>query len=258
MLRTYKLGEADQIVVLFGRSSGQIRAVAKGIRRTTSRFGARLAPFNLVDLQLYRGRNLDTVTQAQIISAYSAPLASDYDAFTGAKIVVETIQKLTEGVEGLGDSYFRLLHGALGALAARRHPVSLSTASFLLRIMKESGWEPILEECAQCGAHPTHCHFAVEAGGLACYDCAPSGAPELSEAGRLQLVALMEGNWAHAEKLPHYSWDEASRMAGLWTQWHLEQRLKSLPFLSTTDRAFLSTTDRAFLSTTDWVPINKR
>ena len=56
ILRTYKLGEADRIVVILTRAHGQVRAVAKGVRRTTSRFGARLEPFSMVDLQLHRGR----------------------------------------------------------------------------------------------------------------------------------------------------------------------------------------------------------
>ena len=61
VLRTYKLGEADRLLVLLTRQHGQVRAVAKGVARTNSRFGGRLQPFNLVDLQLHKGRNLDTV-----------------------------------------------------------------------------------------------------------------------------------------------------------------------------------------------------
>ena len=58
VVRTYKLGEADRIVVLFTRDRGKVRAVAKGVRKTTSRFGARLEPFSHVALQLYEGRDL--------------------------------------------------------------------------------------------------------------------------------------------------------------------------------------------------------
>lgn len=232
VLRTYKLGEADRIIILYGRASGQIRAVAKGVRRTTSRFGARLAPFNLVDIQLHRGRNLDTVTQVETLAAYSSPLGADYDAFTGAKIVVEVTQKLTEGIAHPEEEYFALLHGVLGALSARRHPVSLSTASFLFRIMKESGWEPALGACSQCGGQEELHLFAAESGGAVCEDCAPRSAVRVSEDGMRQVSALLEGNWQEAENLPRVSWDEVGHLAGAWTQWHLEQRLRSLPFLS--------------------------
>ena len=64
VLRTQKLGEADRIITLLTRRSGRVRAVAKGVRRTSSRFGSRLEPFTHVDLQIAEGRSLDVVTQA--------------------------------------------------------------------------------------------------------------------------------------------------------------------------------------------------
>ena len=73
VLRTHKLGEADRIITLLTRQHGRVRAVAKGVRRTTSRFGSRLEPFTHVDLQLAEGRNLDVVTQAETLDAVRAP-----------------------------------------------------------------------------------------------------------------------------------------------------------------------------------------
>ena len=73
VLRTHKLGEADRIITLLTRQHGRVRAVAKGVRRTTSRFGSRLEPFTHVDLQLAEGRNLDIVTQAETIDAVLRP-----------------------------------------------------------------------------------------------------------------------------------------------------------------------------------------
>lgn len=231
VLRTYKLGEADRIVVLLGSDTGQIRAVAKGVRRTTSKFGARLDPFNLVDVQLHRGRNLDTVMQADLATGYASALGADYEAFTGAKVVVEAVQKLTDGVSEADPAYFPLLHGALASLATRRHPVELITASFLLRIMRESGWEPTLGICGVCGRTGDHRSFSPQAGGTVCDDCVPPAAVELSADALAQLGALLRGDWEAAQALPRSSWDEVARVAGTWTQWHLEQRLKSLPFL---------------------------
>ncbi|BDZ46654.1 hypothetical protein GCM10025866_25630 [Naasia aerilata] len=97
MLRTHKLGEADRIVTLLSRQHGKIRAVAKGVRRTSSKFGARLEPFMVVDVQLYEGRSLDTITQAESLASYGADIAADYGAFTAANVMVETADKLTEG-----------------------------------------------------------------------------------------------------------------------------------------------------------------
>src|SRR5665647_2383871 len=81
VLRAQKLGEADRIVTLLTRQRGKVRAVAKGVRRTKSRFGARLEPFMVVDVQLYEGRSLDTVTQAETLAPYGDPIARDYVAY---------------------------------------------------------------------------------------------------------------------------------------------------------------------------------
>ena len=77
VLRVQKLGEADRIVTLLTRRTGRVRAVGKGVRRTTSRFGARLEPFSHVDLQLWTGRSLDIVTQAETIGAYGKDIVGD-------------------------------------------------------------------------------------------------------------------------------------------------------------------------------------
>ena len=89
VLRTHKLGEADRIVTMLSRQHGKIRAVAKGVRRTASRFGARLEPFMVADLQLYRGRSLDIVQQAESIGSYGADIVDDYPRFTAATAMVE-------------------------------------------------------------------------------------------------------------------------------------------------------------------------
>lgn len=123
VLRAYKLGEADRILVMLGEKSGQFRVVAKGIRRTSSKFGARLQSFNLVDVQFYRGRSeLATLTQAETISAYSVDIAQSYGSFTNAKLIVEAAQRITEGQDLPSPEQFALLHGALHAMASGTKP----------------------------------------------------------------------------------------------------------------------------------------
>ena len=90
VLRVQKLGEADRIVTLLTRRRGKVRAVAKGVRRTRSRWGARLEPFNHVDVQCYTGRSLDVVTQAQTVDAFGAGIVGDYARYTAACAVLET------------------------------------------------------------------------------------------------------------------------------------------------------------------------
>ena len=97
VLRTHKLGEADRIVTLLTRDRGQLRAVAKGVRRTTSKFGARLEPFMVAEFQCFEGRTLDTITQAETIASYGAPISADYDTFRAGSVMVEAAEKLTDG-----------------------------------------------------------------------------------------------------------------------------------------------------------------
>ncbi|NIR39720.1 MAG: DNA repair protein RecO, partial [Actinobacteria bacterium] len=78
VLRSYPFGEADRVVVLLSPNHGKLRTVAKGVRKTKSRFGGRLEPFTHVDLVLYEGRNLDTITQAEVIEAFPT-LRGDLD-----------------------------------------------------------------------------------------------------------------------------------------------------------------------------------
>ncbi len=115
VLRTHKLGEVDRIVTLLTRQHGQIRAVAKGIRKTTSRFGGRLEPFTIVDLQLYEGKNLDTVTQVEQLASYATKIIEDYQRYTIASAIVEAAERLTREVSS--EKHYLLVVGALRSLA---------------------------------------------------------------------------------------------------------------------------------------------
>ena len=95
VLRTQKLGEADRIITMLCRRHGKVRSVAKGVRRTKSRWGGRLEPFVHVDVQNYQGRELDIVTQAEIVDAFPA-MMGDYDRYTAGTAMLETTDRLSE------------------------------------------------------------------------------------------------------------------------------------------------------------------
>ena len=98
VLRTHKLGEADRIITMLSRGHGKVRAVAKGVRRTSSKFGARLEPFSHVDLQFAEGRTLDVVTQVESLHAFGEPLTSDYPGYTAGQAMLETADRLVPEV----------------------------------------------------------------------------------------------------------------------------------------------------------------
>ena len=125
VLRTHKLGEHDRIVTMLLRGRGKVRAVAKGVRRTKSKFGSRLEPAMIVQVQCYEGRNLDTVTQAESLDPWGDQIARDYSRWTAASAMLETADRLTE--EGaMAVQQFLLLAGALRSLAHAEHAPEIS------------------------------------------------------------------------------------------------------------------------------------
>src|ERR1700722_1402969 len=152
VLRTYKLGEADRIVVLMTAGRGKVRAVAKGVRKTKSRFGGRLEPPNRASLLLYQGRELDVITQAETLEHYPA-LREDLDLLTDAMALVEAVDQVAQEGEPNAPLY-RMLTGALRALAAAPRRSPLLVAAFYWKLLALEGVSPVLDQCARCGARP--------------------------------------------------------------------------------------------------------
>jgi DNA repair protein RecO (recombination protein O) len=157
VLRTQKLGEADRIITLLTRQNGRVRAVAKGVRRTKSRFGARLEPFTHVDVLIHPGRSLDVITQAEVITTYGAQLAGDYPRYTTGIAMLETAERFTPMEKEPALRQYLLLIGGLRALSETdeeaREP-RLVLDAFLLRSLAVAGYAPALQECSRCGGRP--------------------------------------------------------------------------------------------------------
>ena len=128
VLRTHKLGEADRIITLLTRQNGRVRAVAKGVRRTKSRFGGRLEPFTHVDVLIHPGRSLDVIQQAEVIRAYGKPLATDYPRYTAGTAMLETAERFTPVEKEPAIRQFLLLIGGLRALGEADAPDYLDEA----------------------------------------------------------------------------------------------------------------------------------
>jgi DNA repair protein RecO (recombination protein O) len=235
VLRTHKLGEADRIVTVLARKSGRIRAVAKGVRRTKSRFGARLEPFTHVDLLLYTGRSLDVVTQAESIRAYGEPLVSDYPRYTTGQVMLETAERLTPVEKEPALRQFLLLVGGLRALGEGGHVPRLILDAYLLRSLSVSGYAPALDECAVCGTRAgppgstTALHaFSIPAGGLTCEACRAHGASTPAPATIALMSALLRGDWPAADVSERRTQAECSGLTAAYLQWHLEHSIRSL------------------------------
>jgi DNA repair protein RecO (recombination protein O) len=244
VLRVHKLGEADRIVTLFTRRHGRVRAVGKGVRRTSSKFGARLEPGSHIDVQFYSRlapeqraigahRGLDIVQQTESIGAYGAQLATDYARWTAVSAICETAERLTEeGEPSL--RLFLLVVGALKALVAREHESGLVLDAFFIRAAALSGWEPALLECAKCSAPGPHAAFNVPAGGAVCPDCRPPGSARPQSETVALMAALLAGNWTSADGATTGAQRESSGLIAAHLQWHLERGLRSLPLVDRT------------------------
>ena len=226
VLRWHLLGESDRIVTLLTRHNGKVRAVAKGVRKTSSRIGARLEPFMWVDVQWSPGKSLAIVQQVELLGGYGAKLASNYDAYASAQAMVETADKLTE--HEASTEQFLLLVGGLRALAEKQHEVSLIADSYLLRALSLAGWTPSVRDCAQTGAPGPHRHFVPALGGVVSKEVAPPGSATLSEGTAELLDALLHGEWSVADASDEKARQEASGLVQAYVQFHLERGLRAL------------------------------
>jgi DNA repair protein RecO (recombination protein O) len=237
VLRSMKLGEADKIVTILTQGSGKVRAVAKGVRKTTSRFGGRLEPFTHVNLMLYRGRgSLDTVTQAEIVAPHRA-IRDDLSLFAAAETMVEAVDKVAEEHERNVPLVVLLLNG-LRALDARPAVPASVAESFLLKLLSLSGFHPALTACAVCGS-PDVRLWSAGLGGAVCPASADESAGAVS-AGALDLLAELAGTDLSTVGGIHPSdpriADEARAMLVGFTEYHLERRMRSVPMLVRTAR----------------------
>lgn len=226
VLRTQKLGEADRIVTLLTLGRGLLRAAAKGVRRTSSKFGSRLEPFMVADLQLYEGRSLDTITQASTLGAYGPHIIGDYERYLAANVMAETAERLSEGAPS--PEQYRLLTGALRTLAQGQIGSGLVRDGYLLRAMATAGWSPGFGECVRCGAPGPHRHVVVQFGGVVCEQCKVPGSPILDEQSIDLLSALLRGDWNSAAESSGRQRGQAAAITTAYTQWHLERSLRSL------------------------------
>ena len=224
VLRTYKLGEADRIVVALTRGHGKVRAVAKGVRKTKSRFGGRLEPASHVDLLLYEGRgDLDIVSQAETLDVFR-PLRDDLDRLASAVALLEAADQLALEREA-NPRLYDMLVGALRTLSERDAP--LVVPGFLLKALALEGFRPQVEACVACGADAPLVSWAVEEGGLRCSAHRTGPAVSADAVGVLQDMLGGRLSAALAETRPSLV-SEVDHLVVRAFEYHVERRLRSV------------------------------
>ncbi len=222
VLRTYKLGEADRIVVIATAEHGKVRAVAKGVRKTSSKFGARLEPMSHVALQLYPGRNLDIVTQAESIDTFR-PIRDDLDRYVAAMSVLEVIDQVS--MEGEADRRrFSMLVGVLRTLAANDNPIVVP--AFFLKVLAHEGFQPEVDQCVACGDDGQLVAMDLLHGGMLCPACRQGRAVSV-EALRILRAVLGGGLTTILSEEPSPAVAEVAAIATEAVEFHLERRLRT-------------------------------
>lgn len=208
VLRSIRYGEADRILDLYTQDAGLISAIAKGIRRTRSRFGGRLEPLSCVDFVAYRGRTLDTITQAEVLHSFQQ-VRESLPRFEAAGGLVRAVRVLSGGDE-VDRRVFNLLYRGLEALETRDSNFEVVEAAFGLKLLVLAGYAPQLDVCMVCGSDPAasgHPRFSPVLGGVLCADCCstardafPLPAEGLTRMELLSKLPLREAGEAGADE----------------------------------------------------------
>jgi DNA repair protein RecO (recombination protein O) len=229
VLRTYRLGEADRIVVLLTEHHGKVRAVAKGVRRTASKFGARLEPLSHVALLLWQGRGeLDVVNQVEVIDHFRT-VREDLDRMTRGLPLLEVADQLAQ--ERHADPrLYEMLVGALRALSLMDRDPTMVAPAFFLKALVLEGAGPILDVCASCGEPGTEVElvaFDLAEGGALCRRCR-RGRPVSAEA--LELIRRVLGGSLGPvlATSPPSCAGEVAELAYEAMESHLDRRLRSV------------------------------
>jgi DNA repair protein RecO (recombination protein O) len=226
VLRTYKLRESDRIVVFHTAENGKVRAVAKGVRKTKSKFGARLEPMSHVRLLLYRGRELDIVSQAEAVEPLS-PMLSSLDRASQGLAVIEAVDQLSLEREP-NPQLYRMLVGVLRTIATSPSP--LNVAAFYWKLLANEGMRPELDRCVRCGGTEPAVQFVafdLNEGGVLCRSCRSGQA--ISPGALTILREILGGQLVQAlardeSPLTH----EVSSLATRALEFHIERHLRAV------------------------------
>lgn len=226
-LRTMRLGEADRIVTFLTPEHGKVRAVAKGVRKTTSRLGARVEPITHVALLCWRGRELDVVNQVDTLDAFRT-IRDNLGLVQVAVAMLEVADQVAQERQAAPE-LFALVLGALRSLERSRSPVVLG--AYLFKLLDLDGVRPIVEVCASCGSRGPLVAFDAGEGGMLCASCRRGQAVSAEVVALVQAV-LTGGLGRVLSDPPLDAVPAFERLATTAMEHHLDRRLRAARALS--------------------------
>ena len=234
VLHTYNLTESSKIAVLLTPLRGKVRAVAKGVRRTKSKFGSALEPISHVEVQIHfkEDRDLQTLSQAETRESFS-PIRSDLSRLGVASVVCELMELFVQENEESSRPFVLLLL-SLKTLAGMSKNLASLLISFYMRLLDISGLLPEMSHCVRCKQRlQNYGYLDGGAGGVLCHRCS-AGAGEKMSAGSLRIMQrLFTTDWGMLERtrVPAASADEILRALNTYMSYHTGRELKTAKFL---------------------------
>jgi len=235
-LKGKDLGEADRLVTFFTRSSGKLRAVANGARRTRSNMSALVQPFTYSHLSIYQGASLARLRSGEIIQG-NLSLREDLLLMTASSYLAEMVDFLMEE-DDPNEAVFALLLNSL-AILKERGVERIFLRSFEIRLMSILGYRPRLQNCVHCGEETKpgkgSAFFSVAQGGLKCADCVEESDREISWGTCQVLGRLLETPWRQLFNLrvDTKMQKELESLLAEFIEFRSERRFKTLSFLQT-------------------------
>jgi DNA repair protein RecO (recombination protein O) len=237
-LSVHKYGDTGRVATFLTAERGKVEASARGVGKPGSKLAAAVEPFTVSKLLLAQGRNLDTLSQAEVIEAY-LPLRHDLRGFAHASVLLELTELLTEPGEPVPGLFEDLL-AALGAIVAG-DDADLISLAFTLRLLHAQGTAPELQSCLECGAAlQGEGGYAPAQGGLVCRQCSPQSQGRLTVSGQAlgALRSLLTLPLSHLRRLnltPAVR-REMSQVVRAHVDYHVGGQLKSRKFLDKLSR----------------------
>ncbi len=234
ILKHINLGEADRIVTLYTPNMGKIRAVARGVRKTKSRLGGHVEPLTHCSVMLSRGRNLETISQSQVIESF-LPVRNDLQLTVQSIYLIELTDAFTlEHIENY--PVYKLLLDALHHLN-KTQQMKLLFRYFEMQLLGHLGYRPELHECLNCRVRvePVVNSFSASGGGILCPNCTHTEpvARSISVNALKVLRLLQRGEYTTASQLRinHNLSRELSDTLQGYIRYLLERELRSTGFL---------------------------
>lgn len=239
VLRQRPIGDADKVCIMLSPTRGRVEAVAKGVRKTTSRLAGHVAPLSRGMFAIAPTRSLDIVTQAQALDAWPS-LHDEIDRLTEAVAIAELVERTTEAEHSAGELYALLRH-SFDELSRLSSPRSVRWW-FTLRFLDVQGYRPELDECVRCRAKlgPDQNGFAAHDGGVVCPACHRAGAGMVLSSPVFRLLRFMRRSSCEATaqvRVDAESSAELERHLRLLVEQALDGQLRSRGFAEAMARA---------------------